>query len=179
MKRLKLFLFIVVISISTKNTFAQISFSHTAGAAAYIADVAVLPAVVYSPRANLLQLGSEATVSLGTHLGFGFNYNTAGTDNYFGYELPLLAEINLGCGSSPDSDVGFGGFLGLGYGVNKMGASNSIGSVHNEASGIYVNGGIRAIINDQPLGLRVSYLMNNKVGFSDVIGLSFFYMLGE
>lgn len=178
MKKIKLILALALMSITTQFSYAQVSFSHTLGAAAYSSSNALVPAVVYSPRVNFLQLASEATVSAGTHLGFGFNYSSDQTGNYFAYELPLVAELNLGAGSSPDSDVGFGGFLGLGYGINKIGSPGD-GAAYNNASGIYVNAGLRAIINDQPMGLRVSYLMNNKVGFSDVVGISFFYMLGE
>lgn len=178
MKKIKLILAFALMSISTQFSYAQVSFSHGLGAEIFSTSNALVPALVYSPRVNFLQLASEATVSAGTHLGLGFNYSSDGGDNYFAYEVPLVAELNLGSGSSPDSDVGFGGFLGLGYGINKIGSSD-IGTAYNDASGIYVNAGLRAIINDQPMGLRVSYLMNNKVGFSDVVGFSFFYMLGE
>lgn len=175
MNKLKLVLLMVVMTVTTKITFGQVSFSHALGGAFYLSDLASSPALVYSPRLNFVELNDEMTISAGTHLGFGFNYSTDGTDNYFAYELPIVAELNLGNSSSPNSDASFGGFAGLGYALNKMGNSSVFGASYNNAAGLYVNAGLRALINDRPIGLRVSYLMNSKVGFTDVLGVSLFY----
>lgn len=179
MKKLKLILLIVVVSVTSKLSYGQLTFSHDLGAAFYLSDLASSPAAVYSPRLNFLELNDEATVSLGTHLGLGFNYSSDGNDNYFAYELPLVAEINLGNASSRNSEASFGGFAGLGYGLNKMGNSTNFGGSYNDAAGLYVNAGIRGIVNDQSIGLRVSYLMNTKVGFDDVLGITLFYTFEE
>lgn len=70
-----------------------------------------------------------------------------------------------------------GGFAGFGYGISKLGADNENGGIYNDASGPLLNGGIRALVNDIPIGLRLSYLFNTKEG-GNVAGVGFFYTFG-
>ena len=158
----------------------QVSFSHSAGGAYYLTSSIGAPAITYSPRLNLLQMSDEATLSLGTHIGLGLVYNSRAGASSFALDLPIVAELNLGHASSPESDAVFGGFIGAGYGINKMGAAGAFGGETNDAAGIVLNGGIRANIRESfPLGLRVSYLINTKEGNEDVIGVGIFYNFGN
>ena len=57
------------------NTNAQVSFSHSVGAALYYSTNAGCPGIFYSPRLNLVELGDELTLSVGTHVGLGIIYD--------------------------------------------------------------------------------------------------------
>ena len=120
-------------------------------------------------------------VSAGTHFGLGFNYssNSAISSNSFVLDLPVVAELNFGRAAGPNSDNDFDGFLGFGYGISKMCAEGAFGVGRNDAVGIIVNGGIRARIYDNPVGLRVAYLLNFKSGAEDVLTVGLFYTFGD
>lgn len=181
MNKIKLVFLVLIISLTTKTTFGQISFSHAVG----ISIFRLIPAITYSPRLNLVQLNKETNLSLGTHLAYGFRpYKDASgpiknQGSFFVYEVPLVAEINFGCGSSPQSNSNIGGFFGIGYAVNKTSRSPLPSSYYNEASGIYFNAGVRTITkrNYLRLGLRLSYLKNFKTDYHDELGFGIFYRL--
>ncbi len=177
----KVKLFFLVLILTTKTTFCQISFSHAIGISIYRYS----PAIIYSPRINLVQLNKETNLSLGTHLAYGFRPNSQisgnikNTGSFFVYEVPLVAEINFGCGSSPQAYSNTGGFFGIGYAVNETGRSPLPSGYYNEASGIYFNAGLRTITkkNYLRLGLRLSYLKNFKTNYDDEIGFGIFYRI--
>jgi hypothetical protein len=104
-------------------------------------------------------------------------YNSQDGLNSFALDLPIVAEINFGHGANPDTKSSFGGFAGLGFGISKIGSSDSFGSDYNNAAGLVVNAGMRAILQENPVGFRVSYLLNTKEDFENVIGLGVFYTL--
>ncbi|OFY64196.1 MAG: hypothetical protein A3H98_12530 [Bacteroidetes bacterium RIFCSPLOWO2_02_FULL_36_8] len=160
-------------------TYGQISFSHSGGASFYGSSLASAPGLMYSPRINFLELRDELTISAGTHLGLGVVYSRDEGASSFAFDLPLVAEINFGHGANPDTRSSFGGFGGFGFGISKIGSAGAFGADYNDAAGIVLNGGIRAIINKNPLGLRLSYLINTKEGFENVISLGIFFTFGD
>jgi hypothetical protein len=159
---------------------AQTSFSHSLGGTAYISPNVDGIGITYSPRLNVVEIVDEVTLSVGTHLGLGFNFSSdrEGSSNSFVLDLPIVAELNFGHGANPDARSSFGGFVGFGYGISKMGAEDDFGVGRNDAAGLIVNGGIRAIIMERPVGLRVSYLLNSKSGAESVLGVGIFYNIG-
>ena len=167
----------LLIMISNANSSAQVSFSHSLGASFYFSEVTSSPGVMYSPRLNFIELGDEVTVSAGTHIGAWLDFNSRSGGSY-SVDLPVVAEINFGHASHPDTKSKFGGFAGLGYGYNQMATSDNFGSSFNTAIGPVVNGGLRFIINENPIGLRGSYLLNTNAGNADVISVGLFYTLG-
>ena len=183
MKIIKKLLFTGVVLFSTLTvSYGQISFSHSLGGSVYLSENVSAPGILYSPRLNFLELGDEITVSVGTHLGLGFSLNAdsqGGGSGSFALDLPVVAEINFGQGANPDTQSSFGGFAGLGFGISKMGASDAMGDGYNDAAGVVINGGLRAIIRDKAVGLRVSYLLNIKKDNSSVLGVGLFYTFGD
>jgi len=165
------------------TSFAQPSFSHSLGASFYIGGDAAAPGATYSPRINLVGVGDEMTVSVGTHLGLGFMYNSQ-SGGSFALDLPLVAEVNFGHASSEDATANFGGFLGIGVGISKIGSAGAFGGSYNDAAGFLVNGGLKAYIRDRSVGFRFAYLLNGKQDeitgedYANVITLGLMYNFG-
>lgn len=180
MKKLKKFLFTSAILFAISfPSFSQISFSHSIGGSIYASESASAPALMYSPRINVVELSDEMTISLGTHLGLGYSGNSREGASSFALDLPIMAEINFGHAANPNTDSSFGGFVGVGYGINKMGSEGAFEDGYNNAAGIVLNAGIRAIINEYPLGARVSYLLNTKDGGENTYSIGIFYTFGS
>jgi len=174
---------IVFISIciftSVQLSLGQVSFSHSLGGAFYMSSLASAPGIMYSPRLNVLEMGDEMTFSVGTHLGLGMSFNSQEGANSFALDLPIVAELNFGLAANPDTKSSFGGFAGLGFGISKIGADGAFGADYNDAAGLLFNGGIRAIIKEKPLGLRLAYLLNTKQDYSNVFTLGVFLIFGD
>lgn len=144
----------------------NISFSFKGGGGLYVGGGSGGYAAVLSPRLNFLSLSDIGTLSVGTHLGLGFSSNSsynsrtgAEGQSSFVFDLPLMLELNLGNGSSPDNENDFGGFLGLGYGISRL-ANNDLNYGGNSAttSGPVFNAGL----SFRNFGFRLSYLISSK-----------------
>lgn len=163
---------------------AQVSFNHSIGAAYYLSDGAEAPAILYSPRLNVVELGRELTISVGTHLGLGFQKSASSdgsSSGSFAIDIPLMAEMNFGHAANPDTRSGFGGFIGAGVGYNQMSREDEFsGSIEKSSTtGLVFNAGIRTIISDNPCGLRLSFMKGLKESDSYVVGAAIFYTLGD
>ena len=136
---------------------------------------------MYSPRVNLLNLNNKMTLSAGTHLGLGFALASDGTNTSatFHYDLPLVAELNFGHGAHKETSSRFGGFLGAGYGFNRMQGSLDSPSDYRQSNGFLINGGLRFKVKNASWGLRASYLFNQKAGGENVMSLGAFYTFGK
>jgi len=161
---------------------AQVEFNHSLGGALYASESSSGYGIMYSPRLNVLALSDEASVSVGTHLGFGFSGSSnsqTGATGSFVLDLPLLAEINLGHANSSNSSIGFGGFLGAGFGYHKAAYQDGIFSGNRAATGVVLNGGFRTnLIKEQSITLRISYMLASD-GLGDIIGLGLTYNIGD
>ena len=165
---------------------AQVSFSHAAGAGLYASEAGSGWALMYAPRLNVVDLTDEMNLSVGTNVGLGFsgsfNSQEGGSGSIL-FDLPILAELNIGHAANEDARSDFGGFVGLGYGFNKMASTvddpfgNSYSSNVN-SNGVVFSAGVRGVIKDNSLGLRVSYMLNSKSGGANILGLGLFYNLG-
>lgn len=164
----------MLLFVCANSASAQVSFSHSLGAELLFGGEVGSPAIMYSPRLNLLNLNDAASLSVGTHLGVWLAFNSR-EGGAAAFDLPIVAEINFGTGSTPDADASFGGFAGLGLGFNTMGSNAAFGAVTNNAFGPVVNGGVRLFLGEMPVGARVSYLLNVKEGGASVLGLGAFY----
>lgn len=169
----------------TQSSYGQITFSHSIGAAGYFNSLAENGGIMYSPRINFIELDNDITISAGTHMGLGLVTNAQGDGSYT-LDVPLVAEINFGHAAHKRSRSSFGGFIGAGYGISKTSYSNTnhgyithTSSGSNDAKGLLINGGLRAIIKKISIGMRVSYLRNTNKGSEDVLSLGFFYILGK
>jgi len=177
MKTIKNIILLSALLALSQITYAQISFSHAGGLADYGAGDVSAPAVLYSPRLNFVELGDEMTLSIGAHIGGGLAFNSREGANSLALDIPVVAELNFGHAAHPDAESSFGGFAGVGYGISRIGDSSTFGSGYNDARGIVVNAGLRALIKEYSVGVRVSYMFNTKEGSKNVIGLGAFYTL--
>lgn len=181
MKKINLLILsIICIFMQTIISNAQVSFSHSIGASAYIGGDVAAWGLNYSPRVNLIELGDEMTLSLGTHLGLGMSYNSReGSNNSFTLDLPLMAEINFGHASHPETSSSFGGFGGIGYGISKIGSSDEYGGTYNNAAGLVINGGVRFLVKERSVGARIAYMINFKSDAKNVLAVGAFYTFGS
>jgi hypothetical protein len=158
---------------------AQVSFSHTLGASIYSAtDNTSSAGITYSPRLNVMELADEVTLSVGTHLGAGLSLNSRSGATSLALDIPLVAEVNMGCGSHRDASSDFGGFAGIGYGISRIGEQSAFGTGYNKASGFLINAGFQTDLFRFPAGLRISYLSNSQKGgpedYKDVYSVGLF-----
>jgi hypothetical protein len=182
MKKFKFLITSIVVVFCSSSFFGQISFSHSAGGGFHISQNIALPSIMYSPRVNVFSIGEEMSLSIGTHLGIGFqgSFSSSGSSRGGGtggsafalaIDLPIMAELNLGNKSTPENNSIFGGFVGAGYGINRMGATGAYG---NKSSGVVLNGGLRLEIRERSYGLRVGYMLNFDTDGSNVLTVGTF-----
>jgi len=175
-----LFIVLVLFPLFSKAQPSAQSFSHSLGVSHHSYINVKMIGLMYSPRYNFLPLGRERTFSVGTHLSVGYAWDTEipGASS-FAYDVPLLLEFNFGHGSEPNTRKKVGGFIGAGYGINGIHASEKFGKIY-KAEGLTFGGGIRfKIQNKYPLGIRLSYLINNKHHQYTILGLGVFYTFDE
>jgi hypothetical protein len=162
---------------------AQVEFNHSVGGGLYAsANSGGGYALVYSPRLNLTELSDELSISVGSHLGAGLEFSSnsrSGSSGSFILDIPVVAELNFGHACSSNSSAGFGGFVGAGFGFNKMSYDNGIFSSDRNATGVVINGGFRTnLIREQSVTLRVSYMLASD-GNGDILGLGLTYNIGD
>lgn len=158
---------------------AQVEFMHEGGAALYFGNEIAAPAIMYSPRLNISEIG-DGTFSIGAHpaLGFYLSSNDYYGENFIIIDLPFLAEVNFGYGASDNNDDGVGVYAGAGLGVSIFSTSYAGGS----GFGPVANAGFRFPLQGRPLDLRVAYdldLIEDDFGNTTsflIIGLS--YIIG-
>src|SRR5882757_7984920 len=73
----------------------------------------------YFPRYNVMENGNSS-ISVGVPLGLGFgsasNLSDGSSSLYFGFDAPLVVDFNFGAKATSESDAGFGGYVGGGFG---------------------------------------------------------------
>ena len=142
--------------------------------------------LLYSPRLNLNAEGNS-TLSIGTHFGLGFNVSSrsdeGGGSSSFILDLPLVAEYNVGFGSTSDADGSFGGYVGAGYGIHRASMSTAYGSGSATLHGPVFTGGLRFLIGSVgafELGASYNLDLKTKVkeAKSNIFGISVSYIFG-
>ena len=79
------------------------------------------------PRFNLYEMSEEAAVAVSVPFSFGMHQvfpksnDLGGSESFGGVQIPLLAKLYLGSGSTYDSEKNFGLSLGFGFEFNKLG----------------------------------------------------------
>jgi hypothetical protein len=150
-------LIIISLFLQNKETLGQ-SFSHSLGTAILAGEEAVGLGLVYSPRINVIKFHEAITASLGTHIAIAANASDDGagstTQNFIGFEFPIMAELNFGKNSHPENESSFGGFIGIGYGISTLSQSDP-GEAF--AKGLIYNAGLRF---RGDWGVRFAYLEN-------------------
>ncbi len=123
----KIFL-IAVMMVAGFAGFSQ-SFMHGAGVSLFVAtapnsDAAMNWAITYSPRFNFIEQ-EDLSVSVGIPLSLGASgsYNSRGSYSTgsslsFVANVPLVVNLNMGCGATKDNESRFGFFAGAGFGYH-------------------------------------------------------------
>lgn len=100
----------------------------------------------YFPRLNILER-DNSSVSVGVPLSLGIGiasdvYGDAGV--VFAFDIPVVLDYNFGLRSNMDNENNFGGYLGAGFGYNRVSISKSSYSDFNGSSfGPLFRGGVR------------------------------------
>jgi hypothetical protein len=126
--------------------------------------------VSWYPR---FMLGSSVSIGVPLTLGFSGSFNSREGGSFsFGLDAPVAVDYNFGYGAAgPDeeSDAGFGGFVGAGFGYTKTAAAtpdNYSTTIWNEADfsasrsyGPMAHAGVRFPIQqgDRSITIRLSY----------------------
>jgi hypothetical protein len=186
MKRLLFFCFI---SLAALNVFSQDGsgeFMHSLGGKYFVygnTSGFTGGAILYSPRYNFASLGANSTVSAGTHLGIGFSLTAGpgGSASSLILDLPAVAELNFGYGSSKEAEGGFGGFIGAGYGLHRVTLSVDGYGSSATITGPVFGGGVRfEIPRAGAFEIGASYMIDlkDKDQKVNILGISFSYLLG-
>jgi hypothetical protein len=177
MKKITFLSVCLLLLVLTGRTLAQVSFNHGIGLFYAVGPYHVVyednnvdydvsgalggPGLVYNPRLNLFG-GDKSTFSVGTHIGFGFagsaNSREGGSGSIV-VDITLILNLNFGAASSPDNTNGFGGFVGAGFGFNKM-ASTDSDVPYGGSTGPIFDGGVRILLKNRFYQVRVSYLLD-------------------
>lgn len=116
------------------------------------------------PKLHFAQT-ENSSISIGAPvtLGFSGSFNSReGGEFSFGLDAPLVIDYNIGFQSSPanESESGFGGFAGLGFGYSISSEADAfIGSETFKSYGPMAHGGIRFPIRQgqSAIAIRLSY----------------------
>lgn len=140
--------------------------------------------IVYSPRINFSSEGNSS-FSLGTHLGLGFSATSRaeGSSSSFILDIPIVAEYNIGFGSTKDADGTFGAYAGAGYGIHKVSLNTEYSSGSASTHGPVFDGGVRFLLNRVgAFEVGASYMLDLKSKPSaaklNVFGISVSYLFG-
>ena len=127
--------------------------------------------ITYFPRYNVIE-NDNSSLSVGIPLGLGFgsasNISDGTSSLYFGFDAPLAIDFNFGAKSTSNSDAGFGGYIGGGFGYRY--SSFHISDYYGDASfksnsyGPLARAGVR-------FGLGSSSNMGLTIGLYYKIGL--------
>lgn len=167
-----------------KETLGQVTFNHAVGGGIYYSNSndgnANAWGINYSPRVNIMDFSDEASLSLGSNIGIGvagmFSKSGSGKDNYtLLLDVPALLELNLGSGSGENAEADFGGFVGVGYGFNRMNYSNLLSTSVN-SNGPLFTAGFRTELGGQLVGARANYMLNDGEA-GNIFSLGIFYTL--
>ena len=169
------FLIISILCFLDKKNFAQ-SFIHAIGA-----NISVLTAKIntpsekytftmevnhfsYFPRFNLSE-SENSSFSIGFPLGAGIGVLTGGGNAEgiaWGFDLPVVADYNIGCGSTSENEKNFGEYFGGGFGYMYTGWTDGGSTENANTYGPLVRAGIR--FSSSNANWRVTVGMFYKTG---------------
>jgi hypothetical protein len=151
-----------------------ISVMSSKASAGYTDVTLILKNVTYYPRFNVVE-SENTSLSAGIPLSFGFGTfsNSYGDASlYYGFDVPLAIDYNIGGGSTKDADGKTGGYVGAGFGYTYTSLSEPSGvygpDVYKAISyGPIARGGVR---------FRFAFDPKSKPDFGLTLGL--FYKVG-
>jgi hypothetical protein len=183
MKRL-IFAAMLLLSVCHLRAQDGIEFMHSLGGKYFFysnADGLTGTTIVYSPRINVSSTENTA-ISVGTHLGLGFAVYSGpdGSSSSLILDVPVVGEFNFGHGATSESEAGFGGYVGAGYGLHRV--SMNVDGYGSSATlhGPVFTGGIRfALGSIGSYEIGATYMVNIKKDYkTNPFGISISYLLG-
>ena len=157
----KSYLFIIVlicISLAGKAQNFMFSYGPTVSV---LQDEGILKYGTFFLRRNVSE-GENSSLSIGTPFSLGIG----GVDQggaFFVADVPVTADFNIGCKSTPETESGFGGFIGGGFGYTYLAYTES-----------YYGGPVKHYGPLVQAGIRFRYSKNS----SSAIEIGFFYKKG-
>jgi hypothetical protein len=128
---------------------ASVSIMHSHGSFDGVTESLdfVLTDLTYFPRINLVS-DNHSSISLGlpvsVGVGFASDYTSNGKGVYWAFDLPLVADYNLGSKSTSANQEKFGGYFGAGFGYTYTNWTFSGSSTpHANSYGPLIRGGFR------------------------------------
>jgi hypothetical protein len=184
MKRL-IFAAMLLLSVCQLRAQDGVEFMHSLGGKFFLypntEDGLTGTTILYSPRVNLTST-ENTSISVGTHLGLGFAMYSGpeGSSSSLILDAPLVGEFNFGHGSTSESEAGFGGYIGAGYGFHRVSMNVDGYSSSATLNGPVFTGGIRfAMGSIGSYDIGFSYMANIKKDIKvNPIGISISIMLG-
>lgn len=138
----------------TRNVTTTLGFSHPEQYNFIMESVGV----TYFPRINF-ETGANASFSIGIPLSIGAgvasDFNNENTGIYFAYDVPVIADYNLGRGSTAETEKKFGYFLGAGFGYGYVNIALDAASQKVNSYGPLVHGGTRFQMGGRGGGLTI------------------------
>ncbi|MBI5217851.1 MAG: hypothetical protein HY958_02855 [Bacteroidia bacterium] len=127
----------------------NMEFMHSIGVTYMFAqageDANAAAALTYSPRVCFPHTSSMASLSVGIPMSIAYDLDPDEGNSVLAYEIPVVADFNVGHGAADDADFPVGIYAGGGYAFNSITSSFSSSghSVISKTTGLYVNAGIR------------------------------------
>ena len=125
-------------------------------------------ALTYFPRLNF-ETGNKSSFSVGIPLSLGIgaasDINKENSGVYFSYDLPVIADFNIGLGATRENEKRFGYFLGAGFGYGHVSLALTSGSEKINSYGPIGHGGVR---------FKIGSIDSNR-GFGKDIVIGLFY----
>lgn len=102
----------------------------------------------YFPRYNLSE-SDNSSFSLGIPLSAGIGKVNNADGVAFSVDVPLVGDYNIGCDAIPESESGFGGYAGAGFGYGYSSASSYFGSSNLSSYGPLIHAGVRFVVSQK------------------------------
>lgn len=191
----KLYLLLIAF-FSTTFSFAQ-TFMHGVGVSIFVTkieatDIATFGGFTYSPRVNFLETESLALsvgipLSIATSGSYSYNsrngYYSENNSLRFMFNAPLIINLNVGAGSTKETESRFGFFVGGGFGYhygdfNVIETDEDGYSNETEAAfatyGPAANAGIRIAVGSHQKNIeaRLSYMKGINQSKPSIFGMA-------
>ncbi|NIG55360.1 hypothetical protein [Chitinophaga sp. Cy-1792] len=177
---MKKFILLAAACVLGYTSYGQ-SFMHGAGAVVFVAkptggDASAVGGLTYSPRFNFVEKDNmSVSVGVPLSLGLGGSYSSdrgsySGESNNlkFMFNVPVMFNLNIGCGATPDVESRFGFFVGAGYGYHYQSINENYSdsfensysySGKSSTTGPVGNAGIRfGVGEDHNIEVKFSYM---------------------
>ena len=165
---------------------AQFEFNWGAGIGIHQIGDKYSPGLVVAPRINIFDLTDEASISIGTQASLMYFSLAEGSldlpETRFGFEVPLMAMVNIGRDANTYAIEQMGFVVGVGYNFGQLTLSGDGYEDVLTTDGVTVMGGIRfSAFNNRTIGINVSQTFGRGTNKNSLNSLSVraLYYFGE